>query len=375
IEHALSKVPGIKQSAVIAKERNTDTGTNKYLIGYYVLDKNSVEARVSYVKSIYQERLLEDNLHFSILNKNLSAITFSKSVLEFLYEEIFQSNTYLSNTTIKDGNVIFDVGANIGISSIFFAKQTDNLSIYSFEPIDRLYEVLNMNLFIHSEEATFKTFNCGLGAENKNNVPFAFFRNNTVISTQYPDLEEDSHLLSTFLDNTNGSSNNEQLVNFIIESQEEVLCQIRTISSIIQQEKIERIDLLKIDVEKAELDVLHGIKEQDWDKIHQIIVEVHDKNNRLERMISLLSGKGYEVNVQVEKNLQNTDLYVLYAIRKSTNNIPKSKKNELIFYNNPISELLERYKEDKTKPSFISNDILSDQLKEVIPEYMIPAAL
>uniref|UniRef100_UPI00227CB79C AMP-binding enzyme n=1 Tax=Sinomicrobium oceani TaxID=1150368 RepID=UPI00227CB79C len=41
IEHALSKVPGIKQSAVIAKERHTDTGTTKYLVGYYVLDSET----------------------------------------------------------------------------------------------------------------------------------------------------------------------------------------------------------------------------------------------------------------------------------------------------------------------------------------------
>jgi amino acid adenylation domain-containing protein len=37
IEHALSQIPGIKQSCVLAKERKTDTGSIKYLIGYYVL--------------------------------------------------------------------------------------------------------------------------------------------------------------------------------------------------------------------------------------------------------------------------------------------------------------------------------------------------
>uniref|UniRef100_UPI00227A73A1 AMP-binding enzyme n=1 Tax=Sinomicrobium oceani TaxID=1150368 RepID=UPI00227A73A1 len=41
IEHALSKVPGIRQCAVLAKERQTNTGTTKYLVGYYVLDSET----------------------------------------------------------------------------------------------------------------------------------------------------------------------------------------------------------------------------------------------------------------------------------------------------------------------------------------------
>jgi hypothetical protein len=34
--------------------------------------------------------------------------------------------------------------------------------------------------------------------------------------------------------------------------------------------KIERIDLLKLDAEKRELDILEGVAENDWEKIRQI---------------------------------------------------------------------------------------------------------
>ncbi|MEP7107700.1 MAG: amino acid adenylation domain-containing protein [Ferruginibacter sp.] len=40
IEHALSQIKGIRQSCVIAKERETESGGNKYLVGYYVSDNN-----------------------------------------------------------------------------------------------------------------------------------------------------------------------------------------------------------------------------------------------------------------------------------------------------------------------------------------------
>ncbi len=38
IEHSLTQISGIKQSCVLAKERKTETSSNKYLVGYYVLD-------------------------------------------------------------------------------------------------------------------------------------------------------------------------------------------------------------------------------------------------------------------------------------------------------------------------------------------------
>jgi acyl carrier protein len=43
-----------------------------------------------------------------------------------------------------------------------------------------------------------------------------------------------------------------------------------------------RIDLLKIDVEKAEADVLAGIDPATWEKIDQVVLEVHDLPGRLE---------------------------------------------------------------------------------------------
>jgi acyl-coenzyme A synthetase/AMP-(fatty) acid ligase len=38
IEHSISAIRGIKQSCVIVKERKTETGINKYIAAYYVLE-------------------------------------------------------------------------------------------------------------------------------------------------------------------------------------------------------------------------------------------------------------------------------------------------------------------------------------------------
>ncbi|MEP7107699.1 MAG: amino acid adenylation domain-containing protein [Ferruginibacter sp.] len=41
IEHALLQITGIRQSCVLVKERKTASGSNKYLVGYYVSDNNA----------------------------------------------------------------------------------------------------------------------------------------------------------------------------------------------------------------------------------------------------------------------------------------------------------------------------------------------
>ena len=57
-------------------------------------------------------------------------------------------------------------------------------------------------------------------------------------------------------------------------------CALRASSKRCARNRIERIDLLKIDVERAELDVLDGIELPDWQNIAQIVIEVHDEGAR-----------------------------------------------------------------------------------------------
>ncbi|BAZ45716.1 methyltransferase FkbM family protein [Chondrocystis sp. NIES-4102] len=73
----------------------------------------------------------------------------------------------------------------------------------------------------------------------------------------------------------------------------------KTLSQVIAEQSIERIYLLKIDVAKAELDVIEGIKEEYWAKIQQIVMEVHNINNRLQKIIKLLKSQGFsQINYQ-----------------------------------------------------------------------------
>jgi hypothetical protein len=97
---------------------------------------------------------------------------------------------------------------------------------------------------------------------------------------------------------------------------EAVTCEMRTLSQFVKDEGVERIDLLKIDVEKAEMDVLHGITVADWPKIQQVIIEVHDIDHRVDAIVALLLEHGLsELAVEQPLTLKNTNIHTIFAKR------------------------------------------------------------
>ncbi|HEU5132300.1 MAG TPA: FkbM family methyltransferase, partial [Pyrinomonadaceae bacterium] len=97
-------------------------------------------------------------------------------------------------------------------------------------------------------------------------------------------------------------------------------CRLRRLSSVIREEQIEQIDLLKIDVQRAELDVLRGIDSDDWNRIKQVVLEVHDRKGsesegRAEEIRELLQTHGFAVVVEQDELLSGTDRYNVYAVR------------------------------------------------------------
>jgi FkbM family methyltransferase len=99
-------------------------------------------------------------------------------------------------------------------------------------------------------------------------------------------------------------------------------CPVKTLSDVIRELDVERIDLLKIDVEGSEFDVLSGIEDVDWRRIKQIAIEVHSRSI-LKRITSLLEARGFRFVVDdsmvVHENGNGHDVYVamLYAFSES----------------------------------------------------------
>lgn len=232
---------------------------------------------------------------------------------DFVYEEIFVNNTYLKhNIEVPNDAVIFDIGANIGLFSLYLKNNFHNSKIYAFEPSPDVYKILNLNMA--SFENSVQIYNCGLLDEDKN-CTFYYYPEYSVISGFHVDNERDAEIIISGMKNNsaNNHSDIENLVKKRLKKLESFNCQVTTISHIIQQTQLTTVDLLKIDAEGAELAILNGIAKTDWGKIKQITMEVHKKDD-LSKVAYLLKSKSF--NIVIEEDKQLKEIYSLFAIRK-----------------------------------------------------------
>jgi hypothetical protein len=76
------------------------------------------------------------------------------------------------------------------------------------------------------------------------------------------------------------------------------------------------VDLLKVNVERAELDVLRGVMQEEWPRVRQVSVQVHDIGGRVAAVKDLLTSVGFEqVIAYKEPRFRGCCLYMVYASR------------------------------------------------------------
>ena len=360
IEACLAKFEGVKETVV---EVRGATAGDKRLVAYIVPDE--VQARpLRKMARLKKAGDLTESKLYELPNGMLVKFQ-NKSETDFLYREIFEGEGYLRHGITLEANAcVFDIGANIGMFSLFVAQLAPAATVYAFEPIPAVFDDLriNMELYVGNPRA----FNCGLAGES-GTVTFTWYRHDSVLSGRYADLKEESSTVKSFLKSQSESKDlsDEDLDRLLAErlSGERVECQLRTLSSVIAEEKIERIDLLKIDVEKSELDVLEGIEDHDWEKIRQIVLEVHDSDGRLAIVKRMLEAHGYELHIEQDELLQTTNLYNIYA--RQTKNVPRAEGAGI----SPHPVRVPTY---FSPAQFITS--LKNHLKTLLPEYMVPAA-
>jgi FkbM family methyltransferase len=255
---------------------------------------------------------------------NLETFCLNLDEARFVHKEIFEDQVYIRHgISLSRDSCVFDVGANIGLFDVYLARNYPGIRIFSFEPFPQTFEVLRANAELHGVNS--RLFECALG-EERGVLNFTFYPNNSVMSGRYADHQEDSAVTKTFIGNKNpaflrqADSNEaikakvDAMIDGLFEKQT-IACAVRTISEIIETEHVDRIDLLKIDVEKSEHVVLAGILEADWPRIGQAVVEAHDVNGRLEWIAGLFRRTGFKVQVEQDPLLRNTNVFTLYAIR------------------------------------------------------------
>ncbi|WP_138506146.1 non-ribosomal peptide synthetase, partial [Nostoc sp. PA-18-2419] len=366
IEAALTQHLAVGETVVIVREDEPD---NKRLVAYIVPDQNYAFP-ISQLLHFKNKGLLSKELLYELPNGMVVAYL-NKSETEFVYKELWEEQAYLKHgITINEGDCIFDVGANIGLFTLFMGQIYKDISIYAFEPILPVFNLLRINA--ENYGLNVKLFNIGLSSETKSDT-FTYYPQLSVISGRFADADQERETVKSFLLNQHNIVANEteissqaidELLAERLQSQQ-FTCQLRTISDVISEYGVEKIDLLKIDVEKSEKDVLSGIQQEDWQKIQQIVVEVHNINGRLEEIATLLKKHGYNLTIEQDTLLEDTVLYNIYARRPSINQYLREESSSSLV-------------NDSVKPTWNNISLLVSELRSFLqkklPEYMIPSA-
>ena len=247
----------------------------------------------------------------------------SRTEAEHIWEDIFVKKIYQRHgVTLPDSACVFDVGGNIGLLTLYVHLHCRAARTFTFEPAPPLFEILGHNTARHAPGA--KLYNAGV-ADRRGTAALTFYPYSSGMSSFHADLEEEKAVLRSILEHHHeeGMSG----VDRLLEVSDEFLdarftsrtfdCPLIPLSEVIAAERVERIDLLKIDVQKAELQVLQGIEDRHWPKIRQIVMEVHDLDGRLGVVTELLRSRGFDVLVEQDPLLGGSVLYNLFAIGRS----------------------------------------------------------
>lgn len=224
---------------------------------YYNLIKNFSNWRQYLFFKIFSKK---DSFNFKL--RNSFNIDVPKQTLS-AFKESFFDEIYIRNLpegVLKEEEmVVIDIGANIGYFSLFIFFRFPKARVYAFEPMPYNYALLEQS--------------------KKKYVGFKFFPANKAISDSNSAIELhasklDGYTTMASIFNSPGNSHT-------------IKVDAMTLVDAMNQNDLERIDLLKLDCEGAEYAILYNLSKDDLEKISAMCIETHMGKNPDENTLSL----------------------------------------------------------------------------------------
>lgn len=223
---------------------------------------NSIKNRILGKKKAFQDLCKTNNL----------TIDFKSNIKEYeVLKSIFEEREYADYFPFYKEVTIVDIGAHYGYFSLFAHYNTNpNSRIFAIEPDKDNFKHLQQN--IHDCEV--------------NNIESCCFA--IAGKTGITKLYKGENVNHSLIENNSLLYDNKKY--------DEV--EVRTLEELINENKIDHVDFLKMDCEGAEYTILQNLSDKIYDKITCISLEFHDlkdKDLNAALIISILTKKGFEI--------------------------------------------------------------------------------
>lgn len=254
-----------------------------------------------------------------ICREDLSVVSLNDHETRFLFEDIFTKNAYLRHgLSLADGDVVVDVGANIGMFMLFAFSQSRPERYIAFEPNPLAARVFRANAELYG--LTAELHEVAVGAVD-GQAELTSYDEFSYLSGLHADPERETALVASFLERASahddriaeGLNELRELATDRLAARSEVV-RVQTLSGLFADLDLDNVGLLKINVERSELAVLEGLATHDWRRIRQVALELEDTDGALEHATHLLVRQGFEVAVDEDWSVgRDQGIYYLYA--------------------------------------------------------------
>lgn len=192
---------------------------------------------------------------------------------QLLYRELFLRNPPLSDDYYmpRSGDLVLDIGANIGFFALYLQERAPGIRVHCFEPSLETSEVIRRSIAANGLEETFTVHQCAVSDRR------------AVLQLKHGG----SSLSHSFFLDTEPT-------------------QTESVEAIGLDEALDDcgdgpIDLMKIDVEGAEIEIVEGASQRSWDRVRRVVVEYHDmiRPGCRDRVLNVLNRNHFEPQVVV----------------------------------------------------------------------------
>jgi len=231
VEAALLRHPAVSQAVVLADGPDRE----RSLRAYVCLDSRVVPGADRMLR--LQELPDKSRPQVVELSPGFPFCVQEEAAARLMFREVFAGEAYPATMTIPEGACVLDVGAGIGLFTMAIVIRARGARIFAVEPAPEVFELLRQNVNLHGIDAVL--------------LPYAL-----------------------------GDSSARPA---------------RTISTILAEEQIGRVDLLRVDSEGSEIQVLGGVDDEHWPLIDRVLLSLREAGEPAALVRDLLAGRGFEV--------------------------------------------------------------------------------
>ncbi len=252
-----------------------------------VLSTKEISNEVLYIKNFIKAKFSNES---TIFNVKIDGITFKFSdlitswVVDSVSREIGKTPYDFDNIDFKEGDIVIDIGGNIGMISIYLAKKFPFLKIYAFEPVQANYNNFIKNIKLNNiPEGTITVEHCAVTKDGRN-----------------VDLMVD-------VENPGGSCITEVGADRSIKNDTNVSVPSITLEDIFKKYNINHCKLLKMDCEGSEYEILYNTNPEILNRCENLRAEFHTSEaiekqfGSVEKLLTFI--KKYILNVKITKAL------------------------------------------------------------------------